>query len=69
MDNKPSFLSNHADTLAIIGVNIGIAAMLLTLILLNSSRIDATHCRLDAMNARSDALYTIVYDMLKEGRK
>lgn len=62
MNEQPSFLRNHADTLAIIGVNLAIAAMLLTLILSNSSRIDTA-------NARSDALYNMVYDILKEGKK
>lgn len=62
IEMTPSFLKNHADTLAIIGVNLAIFAMLLTLILSNSSRIDAA-------NARSDALYNMVYELIKEGRK
>ena len=53
---------NHADTLAIIGVNLAIAAVLLTICMSNMSTISAT-------NARIDTLHTMFYDLLKEGRK
>jgi hypothetical protein len=62
IENKPSFLRNHADTLAIIGVNIGIAALLVTLCISNSHRIDA-------VNVRSDALYTAVLNLMSEIKK
>lgn len=48
---KPSFLKNHIDTLAIIGVNIAIAAILVTMWISNTHRVDAA-------NARSDAIYS-----------
>ena len=50
-ESKPSFLKNHADTIAIIGVNIAIFAVIVTMWISNSHRIDAA-------NARSDQLYT-----------
>jgi hypothetical protein len=60
--NKENFLKNHADTLAIIGVNIAIAAILITMSLSNSSRIDAA-------NSRMDTLHVMFYDLLKEWKK
>ena len=57
--NNEGFFKNHADTLAIIGVNLAIAAILVSLWVSNSHRIDAA-------NARSDALYVCFYDLLKE---
>jgi hypothetical protein len=59
---KSSFFKNHTDTLAIIGVNLAIAAILTTMWISNSHRVDAA-------NARSDALYVMFYDLLKEGKK
>lgn len=64
--SKPSFLRNHADTIAIIGivlaVNLTIAAMLLSLIISNSNRIDAA-------NTRSDQLFNKLCELIQEGRK
>ena len=62
MNDKPSFLKDHADTLAIIGVNIGIAAILVAMCLSNMSNINA-------VNARIDTLHVMFYDLLKETRK
>ena len=62
MSEKQSFLRNHADTLAIIGVNLGIAALLLSIILSNMSSINS-------VNARIDTLHVMIYDLLKEGKK
>ncbi len=59
MEDKPSFFKNHVDTIAIIGVNIAISAILVTLWISNSHRIDAA-------NARSDSLHLLCYDLLKE---
>lgn len=69
MDNKQTFLKNHIDTLAIIGVNIAIAAILITMWVSQSSRIDAANARSDALYSRIDTIQMIIYDMLKEGRK
>lgn len=63
---KQSFLKNHADTIAIIGVNIAIAAILISMWVSNTSRIDSTNARMDA---RIDTLHVMFYDLLKEGRK
>ncbi len=70
---KVSFLKDHADTVTIIGVNIAIAAILVTMWLSNTNRVDAA-------NTRSDQLYSLIvqqqkdfndkfYDLLKEVKK
>tara|TARA_R110000868_G_scaffold136899_4_gene350177 strand:+ start:967 stop:1179 length:213 start_codon:yes stop_codon:yes gene_type:complete len=70
MKNKPtSFLKNHADTLAIIGVNLAIGAIALNLCFSNMSSMAAVNARVDAANTRMDTLHTMFYDLLKEGRK
>jgi len=61
MEDK-SFLKNHSDTLAIIGVNLAVAAILLSLSLSNMSNIAA-------VNARMDTLHVMFYDLLKESKK
>ena len=58
-ESRPSFLKDHADTLAIIGVNLAIAAILVSMWISNSHRVDAA-------NARSDQLYSIILDLLKQ---
>lgn len=56
------FLKNHIDTIAIIGVNLTIAAVLLSISLSNISSNQAA-------NARMDTLHVMFYELLKEGRK
>ena len=56
--HNESFLRNHADTLAIIAVNIALGALLLTMILANTNRVDA-------VNARSDDLYNHLVDLIQ----
>jgi hypothetical protein len=60
--NDDNFFKNHADTIAIIGVNMAIAAIILSLWISNSSRIDA-------INTRMDTIYIMFYDLLREGKK
>ncbi len=60
MEDK-GFLKNHADTMMIIGVNIAVAAVLITMQLAASSRIDSA-------NQRMDTMHMMFYDMLKEKR-
>jgi len=62
MKKEIGFFKNHADTIAIIGVNIAIAAILLTICISNISSISA-------VNSRIDTLHVMFYDLLKEGRK
>lgn len=64
-----NFLKNHADTLAIIGVNIAIAAILIMMTLSNMASIDSANSRMDAANARMDTIHVMFYDLLKESRK
>jgi hypothetical protein len=61
-ESKQSFIKNHADTIAIIGVNLAAMAILTTMWISNSHRIDAC-------NSRIDATYQIILELLKEGRK
>ena len=56
---QPSFLKNHIDTLAIIAVNVAIAAILVTMIISNSHRIDA-------VNTRADNLYSVCIQMQQD---
>lgn len=62
MNDKMGFFKNHADTLAIIGINLAVAAILISMWISNSHRIDAA-------NARSDALYASFNSLLMELRK
>jgi len=67
--SKPSFLRDHADTIAIMGVNLAIAGILIALYLSNASQITALNSRMDAANTRMDTMYVMFYDLLKEGKK
>lgn len=60
------FFKNHADTLAIIGVNLAAIAILISLWVANTSRIDATNARVDAANARSDQLHERLIDLIQQ---
>lgn len=57
-----AFFKNHSDTMAIIGVNIAMGAILLSICLSNISSIAAA-------NARTDTLHIMFYDLLREGKK
>lgn len=59
---KQTFLKNYVDTLAIIGVNIAIAAILIGMWTANTSRIDAA-------NARTHQLYQTLIDVINQGKK
>lgn len=63
---KSSFIKDHADTLAIIAVNLTVAAILVSMCISNSSRIDST---IAATNARIDTLHIMFYDLLREVKK
>lgn len=66
MDNNNSFFRNHADTMAIIGVNIAIAAILITMCLSNTGSIGMMNARMDAANTRMDTLHVMFYDLLRQ---
>lgn len=59
MENKPNFLRDHADTLAIIGVNIAIGAILVSMCIFHAHRMDSA-------NQRIDTMHTMFYDLLRE---
>lgn len=61
-EQKQSFMKNHADTIAIIAVNLTVAAILVSMCISNSSRIDAA-------NARMDTIHIMFYDLLREVKK
>ena len=56
---KSNFFSDHADTFAIIGVNLAGLAILVSMWLSHAHRMDAA-------NARIDTLHVLIYDMIKE---
>lgn len=55
-------MKNHWDTIAIIGVNLAVAGLLMALCISNNSQIHAT-------NARMDTLHVMFYDLLKESKR
>ncbi len=57
--NRDGFFRNHADTLSIIGVNLAIAAILMTICLSNIASISS-------VNARMDSLHVMIYDEMKD---
>ncbi len=59
---RPNFFRSHADTLAIMAINLAIAAILITMIISNVQSINA-------VNARSDQLHSEFLQIIKEGRK
>lgn len=67
--DKPSFLKLHADTFAIIGVNLAIFSVIIALCVSNISRIDLCNQRIDACQQRSDAIQLMIYDFLKDLKK
>jgi hypothetical protein len=66
---KQSFLKSHADAIAIVGVNIALITICVSLWISESHRIDAANARSDALHARSDLLHSEFCDLLKEGKK
>ena len=73
-------MKNHWDTIAIIGVNLAIAGLLVALLISNNSQICATNARMNAANsrfessiaasnARMNTLHVMFYDLLKDNKK
>jgi len=60
--SKLSFLKNHADAIAIVTVNLAAIAILTTMWVSNSHRVDAC-------NARIDTTYQLILELLKERKK
>lgn len=56
---KQGFFKNHADTVAIIGVNLAGVALLVTMWLSHAGRMDAA-------NARMDTIQTLMYQEMKD---
>jgi hypothetical protein len=76
IEQRQSFLRNHADTITIISVNIAIAGIYLAILLSNisgiasvNSRQDAANARMDAANARMDAFQAMMHNESKEFRE
>jgi len=51
-------MKNHWDTIAIIGVNLAVASIIMALCLSHNSQIAS-------MNARMDTMHVMFYDLLK----
>ena len=62
MSEKVGFFKNHGDTIAIIGVNVAMMAILVSMCISNSHRIDSA-------NARSDFLSNQIIELIREVRK
>lgn len=58
-------MNNHWDTIAIVGVNLAIGAILMALCISHNGAIYAANSRMDAANARMDTLHVMFYDLLK----
>lgn len=56
------FFKAHADTLAIIAINLAAIAILTSMWISNTHRVDAT-------NARLDNTYSMLCDMIKDSKK
>lgn len=56
---KSGFFKDHIDTIAIIGVNLAAIAILVSMWISNTSRVDIA-------NSRIDTLHVMFYDLLKE---
>lgn len=72
MSEKIGFFKNHGDTIAIIGVNVAMMAILVTMCISNAhrvdtcnSRIDATLSRIDATMSRIDGMYEVLMNHVK----
>ena len=63
-------MKNHWDTIAIIGVNLAIAGLLMALCISNTSQICNSNARFEAhmtaANSRIDTLHVMFYDLLRE---
>ncbi len=57
MEKTERFFKNHADTLAVIGVNLAIAGIYLTLLISNIHRVDA-------VNSRSDGIMNLIQQQM-----
>lgn len=58
-DKKPSFVSKHADTFAIIGVNLAGLALLVSMWLSHATR-------MDTVNTRMDTIQSLIYQEMKD---
>lgn len=59
-------MKNHWDTIAIIGVNLAVASVIMALCLSHNGAIYAANARMDAANTRMDTMYVMFYDLLKQ---
>lgn len=58
-ENKASFVSQHADTFAIIGVNLAGLALLVSMWLSHANR-------MDSVNTRMDTIQSLMYQEMKD---
>lgn len=72
-EQKQSFMKNHADAIAIITVNIAICAIMISMFISHSSRIDSTNARIDnaitISNAKIEKITDMFYSLLTEVKK
>ncbi len=65
-NHRPSFFKSHADTIAIMAVNLAIAGLLISMIISNSHRIDSQNARSDALHAMFIAECKNFHDEVKD---
>ena len=63
---KQGFFKIHSDAIAVIGVNIAIAAILVSISLFQGSRLDNLASRMDSTNSRIDSTMNLIASLQKE---
>jgi len=59
-NTRTGFFKNHADTIAIIGVNLALAAIMMSMWISNTHRIDSCNERIDSSLSRIDGMYELL---------
>lgn len=62
-EEKSNFFKSHADAIAIVTVNVAICAIMISMFISHSARIDAANARIDNAIAMSNAKIEKVTDM------
>lgn len=65
MSEKTGFIKAHGDTITIVGVNIALAAMMMSMWISNTSGISACNARIDATMSRIDGMYEVLMNHVK----
>ncbi len=73
MSDKQNFFKNHSDAIAIVTVNLAICAIMISMFISHSSRIDSANSRIDnaiaISNAKIEKVTDMFYALLAEVKK